>query len=253
MPTAADPTPTPTLRQALVPGARWLGQCAVCHGWCRGALCGPCLGRFARPRVRCGRCGIGLAATATATACGECLTDAPAFEHGVCALDYAFPWDGLIQAFKFNDRPELAGPLAGLLAEAARVAISTGTLPRPELLLPVPLTPARLRQRGYNQAWELARRCSRTLGIPAHIDGLQRQHDAAAQATLTRAERLRNLRTAFDVPATAQPGLRGRRVALVDDVMTTGATARAAAAALLEGGAAAVDLWVLARTPAPGG
>jgi ComF family protein len=245
------PHPPSNRLQALRRGARWPGLCAVCHGWCRGALCSPCLDRFAGPRLRCGRCGLGLAAPAPA--CGECLADPPPFENGVCALDYAFPWDRLILAFKFNQRAELAAPLAGLLAEAADAAIAAGAVQRPDLLLPVPLTPARLRQRGYNQAWELARRCGRALGIETRVDALQRHDDTASQATLGRAERLRNLRSAFDAPAAARPALAGLRVALIDDVMTTGATARAAAAALRAGGAATVDLWVLARTPAPGG
>ena len=108
---------------------------------------------------------------------------------------------------------------------------------------------ARLSERGYNQAWELARRLGRSLGVAADPGLLWRPADQAHQADLNRAERQRNLRSAFMTDPRRRGELQGHRVALVDDVMTTGATAREAAAALLRGGAAAVDVWVVARTP----
>jgi ComF family protein len=182
-----------------------------------------------------------------AAACGECLVDPPPFRHTVCAVDYDFPWAQLLQAFKFEGQVDLVGPLAALLEEALRRTNS----PRPALVLPVPLAPQRLRERGYNQAWELARRVARSLRLPARADLLQRPLQAAPQAELSRAERQRNLRAAFWVPPEATALIAGRELALVDDVMTTGATAREAAAALHRAGAAAVDIWVLARTPTP--
>jgi ComF family protein len=111
----------------------------------------------------------------------------------------------------------------------------------------------RLTERGYNQAWELARRLAAALSLPASASLLLRPADAAQQIELGRTERLRNLRNAFMVDPARRATLRGRRVALVDDVMTTGATAHAAAEALLRAGAAAVDVWILARTPEPSG
>ena len=126
------------------------------------------------------------------------------------------------------------------------------TRPHPcrDWVVPVPLAPARLAERGYNQAWELARRLARGAGrgrpTPACCGARRTQ---AHQADLDRAERQRNLRGAFMTDPRRRSELQGRRVALVDDVMTTGATAREAAAALLRGGAAAVDVWVVARTP----
>jgi predicted amidophosphoribosyltransferase len=106
----------------------------------------------------------------------------------------------------------------------------------------------RLAERGYNQAWELARRVAAALSLPASASLLLRPVDAGPQIELGRAERQRNLRNAFMVDPRQRGTLQGRRVALVDDVMTTGATAHAAASALLRAGAA-VDVWVLARTP----
>jgi ComF family protein len=177
-------------------------------------------------------------------ACGACLRETPPFEHTVCAADYAFPWDRLIAEFKFEGRVELAHPLAARLLAAVRVASG----PLPALVLPVPLAPRRLAERGYNQAWELARRVAAPLGLVADSEVLLRPLDTAHQAELGRAERQRNLRTAFMIEPRHREQVQGRRVALVDDVMTTGATAREAALALLRAGAAAVDVWALART-----
>ncbi len=236
-------------------------QCEVCRGWGVGLLCRACRQAHAPQRTRCRRCGLALA-TGAAT-CGGCQGDPPPFVRTVCALDYGFPWDRLITAFKFHRRVELAGPLASLLVEAierelkpSRSAEPSPTTALPGLVVPVPLAPSRLAERGYNQAWELARRVARSRGLRATPGALQRVLDTPAQAGLSSAERRRNLRNAF-APAgqTARPGntgqILGQDVALVDDVMTTGATAREAAAALLRGGARSVQLWVLARTPAP--
>ena len=222
--------------------ARLSSQCEVCRQWAQAAVCGDCVSRFAAAVPRCSRCGLRLGLSAPA--CGECLRDAPPFEHTVCAADYAFPWDALIAAFKFHDRVELAAALAERLLAAVRASAA----PPPQLVVPVPLAPARLAERGYNQAWELARRLAPAVGATAQAHLLWRPADSAHQAELGRLARQINLRRAFMVDPRRRGELLGRRVALVDDVMTTGATAREAAAALLRGGAAAVDVWVVART-----
>jgi ComF family protein len=178
--------------------------------------------------------------------CGQCLREPPPFVRTVCAVDYGFPWDALITAFKFHNQVELAGALATRLQEAVRAA---GAQHEADVVVPVPLSPRRLRERGYNQAWELARRTAAAWALPAQAQALLRTLDTPAQAALLRVQREQNLRNAFHVPPAARPLLAGRRVALVDDVMTTGATLREASAALLRGGAASVQLWVLARTP----
>lgn len=218
-------------------------QCEVCRQWSGQALCPDCVARYAAPRPRCARCGIGLGLAAAA--CGDCLRDPPPFARTVCVADYGFPWDALIGAFKFEGRPELSGPLADRLV----AALQATSAPLPDLVLPVPLSPRRLAQRGYNQAWEVARRVAARLPCAAEASLLQRPLEAAHQAELGRAERQSNLRGAFMVDPRRRSLLQGRAVALVDDVMTTGATAREAATALLRAGAARVDLWVLARTP----
>jgi ComF family protein len=163
----------------------------------------------------------------------------------VCAADYAFPWDGLITAFKFHGHVELAGALSNLMVAAVRASAA----PLPQRVLPVPLAHSRLAERGYNQAWELARRAARTLQLPAHGNVLWRHLDTAHQVALGRQERQQNLRTAFMVNPKMKALIQGQHLALVDDVMTTGATVSEACAVLLRAGAARVDVWVLARTP----
>ncbi|MFN0184652.1 MAG: ComF family protein [Aquabacterium sp.] len=160
--------------------------------------------------------------------------------------DYGFPWDRVIGRFKFGDEPELAKPLAQALAQrvwdsAAQVGVDG--------LIPMPLAPTRLRERGYNQSWELARHLGRLLGIPARPDLLRRWRETPPQAGLSRAERQRNLSHAFGTEADSRTTVNGQHWVLIDDVLTTGATADSAARALLDSGARQVDVWVIARTP----
>jgi ComF family protein len=227
---------------------RWPAPCVVCHSWCAGGLCDACLARFAAPQPRCARCGLRLAEANSP--CGTCSQHTPPMARTVVALDYAFPWDRLIARFKFAQAPELAGVLAHtLIGPLAQPLAGHGA--RPDLVLPVPLSPRRLRERGYNQAWELARRLAQALDLPAQPDGLQRWRDTPAQSTLDAAARRANLRDAFLIHPRLAKQLAGCHVALVDDVMTTGATLATAAELLLRSGAREVSAWVLARTPAP--
>lgn len=195
--------------------------------------------------TRCPRCAIAL--PVALPCCTDCLREPPPFERCICVADYGFPWDRLIARFKYGAAPELAGPLATALTTAAEAA----GMPLPQAFVALPLSPRRTAERGYDQAWEIARRLGRLTGAPAYARALERRRDATPQARLSRARRQRNLDSAFGVPAGAVPKIRDRHLALVDDVMTTGSTARAAATALLAAGAARVDVWVVARTPAP--
>jgi ComF family protein len=217
-------------------------QCAVC----RSRVCADCLRRFAEPRSRCHACAIGVP-VGTAL-CGACVHQPPHFAHAIAGVDYAFPWADLVAAFKFRAALDLAPALAWLLADAARA----DPAPRPSLLLPVPLSTERLAERGMNQAWELARRVGAQMGIEARADVLRRLIDTPHLADLPRGQRAARIRGAFGLAARAAQRLRGRAVALVDDVMTSGATAAEAARVLLAGGASEVQVWVVARTPAPG-
>jgi ComF family protein len=228
------------------------GHCRLCRAWGIGAWCAACDARFRSAAHRCVRCALVLPANDPAApaprVCGPCLRRPPPWSAAVCAEDYAFPWDRLIADLKFHDQPEVARPLAERLAQAVRDALETSDAALPELLVPVPLSARRLRERGYNQAWELARRLGAALGIGADAQLLLRPVDTAHQATLPRAERERNLRGAFMVDPARRSAVDGRRIALVDDVMTTGATLREATLELLRAGAAEVQVWAIART-----
>ena len=241
----------PQASQGSAAWRHWLGRlprpCVLCSQWDRSNLCGSCRQRFIDAAVRrCPRCAL---PNPTGQTCGACLRQPPPFQHAVAMADYGFPWDRLITRFKFQQQPELAGLLADALAEALR---QQAGLPPVAWVLPVPLSPARLAERGYNQAWELARRLAARRGLPARADWLQRLRDTPHQVGLGRQAREANLRDAMWVPPDAQRQLAGAQVALVDDVMTTGVTAAAATRALLAAGAAGVQVWVLTRTPAPG-
>ena len=201
--------------------------------------------QFAAAVPRCARCGERTGSPTPA--CGACLADPPPFDACHVACDYAFPWDRLIGEFKFESRVELAAALAGLLLRRLRA----GAVERPDAVLPVPLASRRLAERGYNQAWELARRVARGLDRPARADVLQRPLEGAHQAQLTLAQRRATMRGAFIVVPAQRSWVQGRRLALVDDVMTSGATLREAAASLRRAGASRVEAWVLARTPSP--
>lgn len=179
--------------------------------------------------------------------CGACLTSPPAFDAALAAVDYAHPWDHLIARFKFHAALDLAAPLADRLACARQAA----GLPATELLIPVPLAGPRLRERGYNQAWEIARRLARALSCPADARLLLRIRDTPHQLALAPDRRAANVKAAFAIEPTRLAEVHGRRITIVDDVMTSGATAAEIARALKQAGAASVDVWVAARTPAP--
>lgn len=170
--------------------------------------------------------------------CGACLQHAPAFGRTLAAFTYGFPVDRLLQSYKYSGNLTFAKILAEPLARLA------DPHPRPDLLLPMPLHAARLKQRGFNQALEIARPISHWLGIPLAINGCERTRDTPTQAGLKWKERRRNVRGAF----ACNLDLSGKKVAVVDDVMTTGATLDELSDVLRRRGATEVSAWVVART-----
>ena len=246
----------------------WVPRCLVCAepapgqldlcGGCAAALpwmppaclcCAMPLHGAARGTARGDACGTALEpAVGPATGaqpgpgrlCSACQHDPPPLAETHAAFLYGFPVDRLLPRLKFHR--DL--PAGRLLAQAMAAAFAR--VDRPDVLVPVPLHRSRLRQRGYNQALELARPLGRTLGIPVRHDLLARIRATAAQSRLDAGARAANLRDAFDVPGHLEVPA---HVALVDDVMTTGATLHAAADALLDAGAGRVDAWVCARAP----
>ena len=167
----------------------------------------------------------------------------PIFDACVAAVDYAYPWVDALADFKFRADPGWAGTLATLMRSTPWVEPAMEAADR---VLPVPLSVQRLGERGFNQSALLARRLA---GVKVDTGTLLRLHATEAQSSLPRAQRLRNLQGAFAMEPGRAAALRGQRVVLVDDVMTTGATLHAAALALREAGAAHITAVVLARTP----
>jgi ComF family protein len=194
---------------------------------------------------RCRRCALEV--PAGTTLCGTCLTRPPPYAHALAAVDYAHPWDGLITRFKFHGALDLAPAFARLLREAA----ARSDAAPPCLLLPMPLSRDRLRERGYNQAWELTRRLGASLRCATDARLLRRVKDTPHQLALPPDRRADNVRAAFAVEPARMHELRDRHLTLIDDVMTTGATAAEAARTLLLAGAREVTVWVVARTPRP--
>ncbi len=220
-------------------------SCAVCGADSESAMCNGCRAQFfANRRHRCSCCAIPLADEAAAV-CGACLKHPPAFDATVAAADYAAPVDQLVLALKFGNRLALAPLLAHLLHDTCREA-SPGD--EPTHLTAVPLGPRRLVERGFNQALEIARPLSRSLGARLDARIIVRQRDTHAQALLHPDERHRNIRGAFVVPAAAIDRLRGAHVGVVDDVMTTGETLNEIASTLKRFGARRVTNLVFART-----
>lgn len=226
---------------------RWIMQalyppsCLLCgDSGARGLdLCAACFADLPWNRRPCPRCAAPLPPDAEDQLCGNCIKTLPAWDDAKSPLAYAYPLDRLIQRFKFDGDLAAGRMLGGLLAEY--LAASGGT--RPDCVLPVPLHPIRLKERGFNQAVELARPVGRRLGIPLHLGLCERVRVTEVQSKLDAAERKKNLKDAFAV----RQSLDGAHVALLDDVVTTGATVEALTRALKDAGAARVTFWSLAR------
>lgn len=217
------------------------GACYLCRGTAppQTLLCTECDAELPRARApACPRCAL---PSPDGALCGRCLARPPSYDATVAALFYRFPADVLVHALKYRGELALAPLLAALLAPR----IPPGT--RPDYLLPVPLSTARLGQRGYNQAGEIARPLAAALGVALAPQLCERSRDTRAQSELPWNERLRNVHGAFR----CTHALDGAVVAVVDDVMTTGATVEEIARRLKRAGAARVVNWVVARTPAP--
>jgi ComF family protein len=217
--------------------------CALCAAGSGDAiLCAPCMNALPPLPVACSQCARPSTGGAV---CGACLAKPPPYAATLAACAYAYPLDRLVQALKYGHRLALAQPLGDALAAAAMRAPRSYV--RPQVLVAVPLAAARQRERGFNQAIEIARVVARRTGIPL-VQGMMRASHGPPQATLPWKRRRQNVRSAF---ACAR-SFAGVHLALVDDVMTTGATLEAAAGALIKAGAARVDAWVVARTLPPG-
>ena len=217
-------------------------DCLLCGQWSGqgsddGQLCRPCLEELPALRGGCPVCAMpGPASTRPGGAvCGACLAHPPQFDATIAAWSYGYPADRLVQALKFRGRLAVAPLLARALAERVSLA---------DLVVAMPLHPARVRDRGFNQAVEIARHLAKIKGVPLALDCVRRIRHTLPQTGLPPSLRSRNVRGAF----ACEPRLAGLRIAVVDDVMTTGATLDELARVLKRAGAAHVQNWIVART-----
>jgi ComF family protein len=237
---------------------RWLldallpPQCLTCDAAVEGdaQFCAACfrdVGFVTAPC--CVACGVPFAHAAVGSAaglCPACELARPPWGRARGALRYEPPGQAVLLAFKYADRPEHAAGLARLMRRAGAALLAEA-----ELLVPVPLHRTRLRARRYNQSALLARALGRLAGRPVLVDGLVRLRATQPLTALAAEARAATVKDAFAVRPARAASVSGRRVLLIDDVMTSGATAAACTRALLAGGAAGVDVLVAARVADP--
>ena len=220
-------------------------HCVLCHG--RGQpplldLCAACEADLPVHPRPCPRCALPAGRGPDFSECARCRADSPPYDRCHAAFRYGFPLDGLVQGLKYEGQLASARVLGTLLGRSVRLAALHLDV---DVLVPVPLHPDKLAERGFNQSIEIARWVAREVGRPCDCASLRRTRSTRPQVGLPLSERLENLQQAFAVT----DSLRGRRVALLDDVVTTGSTARECAWALRRAQAATVDVWCVARTP----
>ncbi|MDP3619855.1 MAG: ComF family protein [Ramlibacter sp.] len=220
--------------------SRLPGQCAVCRRWPAQPVCEPCVSRFAQPASRCQSCALPVAAGVAR--CGRCLATPPPLDACHAAVAYDYPWSSLITQFKFHGQAGWARPFAVLMRSSPWIEPA---LDSADLVVPIPLSDARLAERGFNQALLLARELAPARTRPDLLLRLRHTHP---QAALNRQARLANVTGAFAVDPLRTAQVRGKRIALVDDVMTSGASLFAAALALRQAGASHITALVFART-----
>ena len=219
-------------------------DCQLCGVAANGVICVDCARELPfRAEPGCPCCGESGSA---GQLCGACLAVPPYFDATVSAFRYEFPLDRLLQAYKFRANLALTGMLADALAAQVQRHWADSGGARPDLIMPMPLAARRLAERGFNQSALLGRALAERFNLRYAASGLARVRDTRPQTGLKRVERQQNVKNAF----TFNPGqqdVSGLRIALVDDVMTTGATMSEAARALKKAGASAVDAWAVAR------
>lgn len=200
-------------------------------------FCEPCYRHL--PQLSGNHCPVCLWPVPTAEICGACLKNPPAFTRTIAALRYTFPADALIHSLKYQANLAIAPMLANLLITRLETVEKM-----PDVIIPMPLHPIRLRERGFNQAMEISRYISKQMGIVVLPDSCHRIKHTPPQTGLPWKARQKNMRKAFS----CKIEMSGKHIALVDDVMTTGATLNELSKVLRQRGAAEISNWIIART-----
>ncbi|NQY26793.1 MAG: ComF family protein [Piscirickettsiaceae bacterium] len=228
----------PTIRQRVVQLYSNLTatHCLLCGAIDKGScLCVACINQLPKLENSCPRCASPVSHNLL---CGSCLQHPPEQNSSVSLFVYASPIDRLIADFKYHDMLFLSHFFAEQMVEQLKYR------PLPQLLIPIPLHPRRLRERGYNQSLELAKQLSKQLSIAVCSKSLIRIKDSQPQTSLPYKEREKNIQRAFKVVNTMLP----THIALIDDVLTTGHTANSAAKTLRQAGVINIEVWTIART-----
>ncbi|MBK5206862.1 MAG: ComF family protein, partial [Polaromonas sp.] len=220
----------PALFLPRLPG--FASQCAVCRSWPARQVCPPCEARFAPLQHRCERCALALPADLSLglklgpDLCATCLRQRPPLDKVLAAVPYAYPWSTLISRYKFGEQHGWAAFFAALLLKTPGVPQAFADLDAKDWVLALPLSAERLQTRGFNQAWELASALARQSQTRAKPDArlLLRVKHTRPQSQLKREARLTNVMGAFQLDPLRVAEVAGRRVVLVDDVMTSGAS-----------------------------
>ena len=219
------------------------GRCVACLSeTARHGLCPDCRADLPVNRWHCHACGLPLPFALPGALCGECQTCPPPFSRSIIPWRYQFPVDGMIGRYKYHGQRQYVRPLLAEFANVIRQQVPADQWP--DVLIPAPMHWTRRWHRGFNQATEISEAIAGPLGIPVASGLVCRRRRVRAQRGLGRSARLANLQGVFEVRGPVPA-----RVALVDDVVTTGATARVLAQTLRNAGATDIQLWALARTP----
>ncbi len=234
-----------TLKSILVDRENSKGLCVGClSSTSVNGLCCSCEADLPVNRWHCHCCALPLAFSGADLLCGDCLKSPPPFDRSLIPWRYQYPVDSMISRYKYNGQRKFARPLVTGFSDFLQSAFEDCSDAKPDILIPSPMLPARRRKRGFNQARDIAESLGQALSIPVGAGVVRRIRKVQAQRGLSREARLANLRGVYKVCA-AVP----ERVAIVDDVVTTGATMRVLASALREAGAQEIQVWALARTP----
>lgn len=234
--------PLSTLVRLKVNSNRTSGRCVNClsrhasHG-----LCQACLDDLPANLWHCYQCALPLPYAAQFRCCGECQKQPPPFHRSLIPWRYQFPVDGMIGRYKYQGQRQYARPLLAGLASYLQTELAGDDYP--DLILPAPMHWTRRWRRGFNQAQDIAEHLSEALAVPLSTTLLRRTRRARPQRGLDRTGRLSNLKGSYQVHGEVPA-----RVAIVDDVVTTGATVRTIADTLARAGAEEIQVWALART-----
>ena len=201
-------------------------------------LCSPCLNELPwHPTSSCPQCGL----SSSGQLCGSCISAPPDFDATQSVFLYQYPIDKMMQRYKYGNMLNISHTFGQLLADKSSFEAI-------DLIIPMPMHPARLKERGFNQALEIAKVLTKNCKDKLDYKSVERQTLTPPQASLPLKERVKNIKGAFKVNAEITEKFTGKRIAIVDDVMTTGASLNELAKTLKKAGASHVTCWVIART-----